>query len=78
MYYERLRNGEAPGGQWSGVFNFAGNDNTTHRAWNTGTPMRMLWLVISEIIASRRPGPLLSGTHKVQWYAQDQWKFNRD
>src|SRR5882672_2702707 len=25
MYYERLFNGEAPGGQWSGVFNFAAN-----------------------------------------------------
>ncbi|HET6891256.1 MAG TPA: carboxypeptidase regulatory-like domain-containing protein, partial [Pyrinomonadaceae bacterium] len=27
VYYERLLNGEAPGGQWSGVFNFAGNDS---------------------------------------------------
>ena len=27
VYFERLKNGEAPGGQWSGVFNFAGNDS---------------------------------------------------
>ena len=37
MYYERLKNGEAPGGQWSGVFNFAGNDsNFTNALGNTG------------------------------------------
>jgi hypothetical protein len=37
MYFERLLNGEAPGGQWSGVFNFAGNDsNYTTALGNTG------------------------------------------
>ncbi len=36
VYYERLLNGEAPGGQWSGVFNFAGNDsNYTAALGNT-------------------------------------------
>src|SRR5690349_14279401 len=36
MYFERLKNGEAPGGQWSGVFNFAGNDsNYTTALGNT-------------------------------------------
>ncbi len=37
VYFERLKNGEAPGGQWSGVFNFAGNDNNyTIALGNTG------------------------------------------
>ena len=36
VYYERLLNGEAPGGQWSGVFNFSGNDsNYTAALGNT-------------------------------------------
>src|SRR6185503_13579035 len=36
-YFERIKNGEAPGGQWSGVFNFAGNDNNyTLQLGNTG------------------------------------------
>jgi len=36
VYFERLLNGEAPGGQWSGVFNFAGNDsNYTAALGNT-------------------------------------------
>ena len=79
VYYERLKNGEAPGGQWSGVFNFAGNDNNfTNTLGNTG------YAYANAIIgnfrnyqeSSARPFTNLRLT-QVQWYAADQWKINR-
>ena len=39
FYLERIRNGEAPGGQWSGAFNFSSNDaNFSAAQGNTGHP----------------------------------------
>jgi Carboxypeptidase regulatory-like domain/TonB-dependent Receptor Plug Domain len=79
FYYERLKNGEAPGGQWSGVFNFAGNDsNFTTALGNTG------YAYANAIIgnfrnyteATARPFTNLRLT-QFQWYAQDQWKVTR-
>ncbi|HVI71329.1 MAG TPA: carboxypeptidase regulatory-like domain-containing protein, partial [Pyrinomonadaceae bacterium] len=79
VYYERLKNGEAPGGQWSGVFNFAGNDNNfTNTLGNTG------YAYANAIVgnfrnyqeSSARPFTNLRLT-QVQWYAADQWKMSR-
>lgn len=79
VYYERLLNGEAPGGQWSGVFNFAGNDsNYTAALGNTG------YAYANALIGSfrnyqestARPFTNLRLT-QVQWYAADQWKMSR-
>ena len=79
VYYERLKNGEAPGGQWSGVFNFAGNDsNYTNQLGNTG------YAYANAIIgnfrnyqeSTARPFTNLRLT-QVQWYAADQWKMHR-
>ena len=79
VYYERLLNGEAPGGQWSGVFNFAGNDNNfTAALGNTGYAYAnaLIGNFRNYQESTARPFTNLALT-QVQWYAQDQWKFNR-
>ncbi|HET6862180.1 MAG TPA: carboxypeptidase regulatory-like domain-containing protein, partial [Pyrinomonadaceae bacterium] len=79
VYYERLKNGEAPGGQWSGVFNFRGDENTyTIDLGNTG------FAYANAIVGNfrnyqettARPFTNLRLT-QFQWYAQDQWKISR-
>jgi hypothetical protein len=79
MYYERLKNGEAPGGQWSGVFNFAGNDNNfTTALGNTGYAYAnaLIGNFRNYTEATARPFTNLRLT-QLQWYAQDQWKMTR-
>ncbi|HET9711601.1 MAG TPA: carboxypeptidase regulatory-like domain-containing protein [Pyrinomonadaceae bacterium] len=79
VYYERLKNGEAPGGQWSGVFNFAGNDNNfTNALGNTGYAYAnaIVGNFRSYQESTARPFTNLRLT-QVQWYAADQWKMNR-
>jgi carboxypeptidase family protein/TonB-dependent receptor-like protein len=76
VYIERIRNGEAPGGNWSGTFNFSGNDanflasqgNTTHPYANA-----LIGSFRSYTEASARPHTDLERL-LVQWYVQDQWK----
>src|SRR6185436_6059279 len=79
VYYERLKNGEAPGGQWSGVFNFAGNDgNYTNALGNTGYAYAnaLVGNFRNYQESTARPFTNLRLT-QVQWYAADQWKLNR-
>jgi hypothetical protein len=79
FYYERLRNGEAPGGQWSGVFNFAGNDsNFTNALGNTGYAYAnaLVGNFRNYQESTARPFTNLRLT-QFQWYAQDQWRVNR-
>lgn len=79
MYFERLKNGEAPGGQWSGVFNFAGNDsNFTTALGNTGYAYAnaLIGNFRNYQETTARPFTNLVLT-MVQWYAQDQWKVTR-
>ena len=79
VYYERLLNGEAPGGQWSGVFNFAGNDsNFTAALGNTGYAYAnaLIGNFRNYQESTARPFTNLRLT-QVQWYAADQWKVNR-
>lgn len=79
VYYERLLNGEAPGGQWSGVFNFAGNDNNfTNALGNTGYAYAnaLVGNFRNYQEATARPFTNLRLT-QVQWYGQDQWKVSR-
>jgi len=78
-YFERLKNGEAPGGQWSGVFNFAGNDNNyTIALGNTGYAYAnaLLGNFRNYQESTARPFTNLRLT-QVQWYAADQWKMTR-
>ena len=78
LYFERLRNGEAPGGQWSGVFNFDNNSSFTTALGATGYPYANALLgnfrTYSE--SSARPFTNLQMTI-IQWYGQDEWKVNR-
>jgi hypothetical protein len=79
VYYERLKNGEAPGGQWSGVFNFAGNDsNYTNALGNTGYSYAnaLIGNFRNYQESTARPFTNLRLT-QVQWYAADQWKATR-
>ncbi|HZN08073.1 MAG TPA: carboxypeptidase regulatory-like domain-containing protein [Pyrinomonadaceae bacterium] len=79
VYYERLLNGEAPGGQWSGVFNFAGNDsNFTAALGNTGYAYAnaLIGNFRNYQESTARPFTNLRLT-QVQWYAADQWKVSR-
>src|ERR1700752_4809285 len=79
VYYERIKNGEAPGGQWSGVFNFAGNDsNYTNALGNTGYAYAnaLIGNFRNYQESTARPFTNLSLT-QVQWYVADQWKMNR-
>ena len=79
VYYERLKNGEAPGGQWSGVFNFAGNDNNyTNALGNTGYAYAnaLIGNFRNYQESTARPFTNLRLT-QVQWYAADQWKATR-
>ena len=78
-YFERLKNGEAPGGQWSGVFNFAGNDsNYTNALGNTGYAYAnaLIGNFRNYQESTARPFTNLRLT-QLQWYAADQWKMSR-
>jgi Carboxypeptidase regulatory-like domain len=79
MYYERLKNGEAPGGQWSGVFNFAANGSDYPvTLGNTGYAYAnaLIGNFRNYQETTARPFTNLRLT-QFQWYAQDQWKVNR-
>jgi len=78
-YFERLLNSEAPGGQWSGVFNF-GNSTSNFPAslGGSGYPYAnaLLGNFQTYTESSARPFTNLS-IKTLQWYAQDEWKVNR-
>ena len=77
-YYERLKNGEAPGGQWSGVFNFDNNSSFTAALGATGYPYAnaLLGNFRTYTESSARPFTNLALT-TFQWYGQDEWKMTR-
>ena len=78
VYYERLRNSEAPGGNWSGTFNFSSNTAFTTSLGNTNYAYAnaLLGNFNSYSESSARPFTNLAIT-TVQWYAQDEWKVNK-
>ncbi|HZM90645.1 MAG TPA: carboxypeptidase regulatory-like domain-containing protein [Blastocatellia bacterium] len=79
LYFERMRNGEAPGGNWTGTFDFSSNVSAFSAALgNTGHPYA------NALIGSfRRYSETSSRPHTdakrvlLQWYGQDQWQVNR-
>ena len=77
-YFERLLNSEAPGGQWSGVFNFDTNSSFTTALGATGFPYAnaLVGNFRTYTESSARPFTNLS-IKTIQWYAQDEWKVNR-
>jgi len=78
VYYERLKNGEAPGGQWSGVYNFDNNSAFTAALGATGYPYAnaLLGNFRTYTESSARPFTNLALT-TFQWYGQDEWRVNR-
>ncbi|MEQ1764737.1 MAG: hypothetical protein ABL984_16530, partial [Pyrinomonadaceae bacterium] len=74
------RNGEAPGGQWSGVFDFGIGSSATFptSAGNTSFAYSnaLLGNFLTYTETSARPFTNLE-LKLFQWYAQDQWKVNR-
>jgi Carboxypeptidase regulatory-like domain len=79
VYIERIRNGEAPGGNWSGTFNFSSNDgNYTAALGNAGNPYAnaLIGSYRSYSESSSRPHTDLERL-LAQWYVQDQWKATR-
>jgi hypothetical protein len=78
LYFERLRNGEAPGGQWSGVFNFDNNSAFTASLGATGYPYANALLGNFRTYSESSARPFTNLQMKMlQWYAQDEWKVNR-
>jgi hypothetical protein len=81
-YFERLKNSEAPGGQWSGVFNFSATGSAangfTASLGNTGYAYAnaLIGSFASYSEASARPFTNLA-INTLQYYAQDEWKVNR-
>src|SRR5262249_6692190 len=79
FYLERIRNGEAPGGNWSGTFNFSTtHTNSPAALGNTGNPYAnaLTGAFRSYSESSSRPHTDLERA-LMQWYAQDQWKALR-
>ena len=79
VYIERIRNGEAPGGNWTGTFNFSSNvADFTANLGNTGHPYAnaLTGGFRSYSEASARPHTDLERL-LIQWYVQDQWKAHR-
>jgi hypothetical protein len=77
-YYERLRNSEAPGGNWSGTFNFGTSTAFTPSlgSANYAYANALLGNFNSYSESSARPFTNLAITI-LQWYAQDEWKVNK-
>src|SRR3984893_1832775 len=77
-YFERLQNGEAPGGNWSGTFNFDNNSAFTAALGATQYPYANAILGNFRTYSESTARPFTNLELKVfQWYAQDEWKVNR-
>ncbi len=79
IYYEKIRNGEAPGGNWTGTFSFRSNDsNYTAALGNTGFAYAnaLVGDFLSYTEGNARPFTNLE-FQQAQWYIQDEWKAHR-
>ncbi len=77
-YFERLLNGEAPGGSWSGTFNFGTATAFTTSLGSTGYAYANALLGNFQTYTEGTSRPFTNLAMKVlQWYGQDEWKVNR-
>jgi hypothetical protein len=81
FYFERLLNGEAPGGNWTGTLSFSNNSNSSQFTTaagnaNYGYANALLGNFRNYSESSARPHTNLE-IKLFQWYGQDQWKVNR-
>jgi hypothetical protein len=79
VYFERVRNGEARGGNWTGTFNFSGTDsNFTPALGNTGYAYANALAGNFRSYSEGSTRPFVNLQIKLlQWYAQDQWKVGK-
>ena len=78
LYLERARNGEAPGGNWSGTFSFRSDESSyTPALGNTGNPYANALIGSFRNYTEQAARPH-TDVEKIgiQWYGQDQWKVN--
>jgi len=77
-YFERLLNSEAPGGTWSGNLSFSTAPAFTTALGSTGYAYANALLGNFNSYSESSSRPFTNLEIKVlQWYAQDEWKFNR-
>jgi hypothetical protein len=80
LYFERLLNREAPGGNWSGTLSFSNSTSTgfTTAAGNTGFAYANALLGNFNSYTEQLARPFTNEELKLfQWYAQDQWKITK-
>ncbi len=77
-YFERLLNSEAPGGNWSGTLSFSTSSAFTTALGSTGNAYANALLGNFASYTEQSSRPFTNNEiHLLQWYAQDEWKFNR-
>lgn len=80
VYFERLFNREAPGGNWSGTLSFSNSATTgfTPAAGNTGYAYANALLGNFNSYTEQIARPFTNLELKLlQWYGQDQWKISK-
>src|SRR5499427_4427616 len=77
LYFERLLNREAPGGNWSGTFNFGTSSGFTTSLGSTGYAYANALLGNFNSYSEQTARPFTNNEIRLlQWYAQDQWKVS--
>jgi hypothetical protein len=76
-YFERLLNREAPGGNWSGTFNFGTSSSFTTSLGSTGYAYANALLGNFNSYSEQTARPFTNNEIRLlQWYAQDQWRVS--
>jgi hypothetical protein len=77
-YFERLLNREAPGGNWSGTFNFGTSSGFTTSLGSTGYAYANALLGNFNSYSEQSGRPFTNNEIKIlQSYAQDEWRINQ-
>ena len=77
-YFERLLNREAPGGNWSGTFNFGTSSGFTTSLGSAGYSYANALLGNFNSYTEQSGRPFTNNEIKIlQSYAQDEWRVNR-
>jgi hypothetical protein len=78
MYFERLLNSEAPGGNWSGTLSFSTATAFTTALGSTGYAYANALLGNFNSYSEQSGRPFTNNEiHLLQSYAQDEWRFSR-
>ncbi len=78
MYFERLLNSEAPGGNWSGTLSFSTASAFTTALGSTGFAYANALLGNFNSYSEQSGRPFTNNEiHLIQFYGQDEWKLSR-